>query len=124
MIHILQNIPGLSLLLPILLVIVYSMTNTRFLTFRDSNPLLLDGHVAVAIENEIYESIIADAEAGKTETTVKVIHSSESGNWPHDGLIGEPMAKFFLKYGIVKHEIRVHTQPSDEMNAKYNVPIP
>ena len=123
-IHILQNLPFLSLFLPVLLIIVYSITNTRFLTFQDSNPLLLDGHVAVAIENEIYESIITDAEAGKTETTVKVLHTSESGNWPHDGLIGDPIAKFFLKYGIVDHEIRVHTKPSDEMNAKYNVPIP
>ena len=123
-IYILQTIPFLSVFLPAFLIIVYSMTNTRFLTFRDSNPLLLDGHVAVAIENEIYESIIADAEAGKTETTVKVLHSSESGNWPHDGLIGDPMAKFFLKYGVIKHEIRVHTKPSDEMNEKYNVPVP
>ena len=34
------------------------------------------------------------------------------------------MAQFFLKYGIIDHEIRVHTQPSDEMNVKYGVPVP
>ena len=124
MIIILYHYPACVRILPILLIFVYSMTNTRLLTFQDSNPLRLNGHVAVAIENEIYESIIAAAEAGESEVTVRVIHSSESGNWPHDGLIGEPMAQFFLKYGIIDHEIRVHTQPSDEMNAEYGVPIP
>ena len=111
-------------LLPILLILVYTMINTHSLTFQDSNPLLLDGHVAVAIENEIYEKIIESAKAGETEITVDVIHSSESANWPHDGRIGDPIAKFFYKYGIIDHEIRVHTQPSDEMNMRYHIPVP
>ncbi len=121
---ILKRIPFLSRLLPILLIAVYSFTNTRYLTFQDSNPLLLDGHVAVAIENEIYESIIEAGKAGETEIWVDVIHSSEPGNWPHDGKIGDPIAKFFLKFGIVDHEMRVHTNASDEMNERYLVPVP
>ena len=121
---VLQRIPFLTRFLPMILIIVYTMTNTRFLTFQDSNPLLLNGHVAVAIENEIYESIISAANAGKTEVTVEVIHSNEGGNWPHDGKIGDPIAEFFLKYGIIDHEIRVHTKPSDEMNRRYNIEIP
>ncbi len=121
---VLKSVPFLTRILPILLVVVYTMTNTRFLTFRDSNPLLLDSHVAVAIENEIYESIIIAANAGETEMTVEVIRSNEDGNWPHDGRIGEPIAEFFLKYGIIDHYIRVHTKPSDEMNRRYNIEIP
>ena len=121
---ILQGIPFLVRLLPILLIIVYSMINTRFLTFQDSNPLLLDGHVAVAIENEIYQSIIEAAKAGETEITVNVIHSSEGANWPHDPRVADPIAKLFHKYGIIDHEILVHTQPSDAMNRKYHIPIP
>ncbi len=121
---VLQGIPFLTRFLPILLIFVYSMINTRFLTFQDSNPLLVNGHVAVAIENEIYESIITAAKAGETEVTVEVIHSNEDSNWPHDGKIGDPMAEFFLKFGIVDHEIRVHIEPSEEMNARYHVEIP
>ena len=121
---ILQRVRGAVLLLPIVMIFIYSMTNTRFLTFCDSNPLLLDGHVAVAIENEIYESIIEAAKAGKTEITVDVIHSNEEANWPHDGLIGDPMAEFFLKYGIIDHSIRVHINPSDEINEKYHIKFP
>lgn len=124
MIFIFYHIPAAVRILPILLLIVYSMTNTRFLTFQDSNPLLLDGHIAVAIENEIYESIITAANAGKTEVTIDVILSNEESNWPHDGRIGDPMAEFFLKYGIIDHEIRVHTKPSAEMNKRYHVDVP
>ena len=121
---ILQNFPLAVRLLPFLLVLVYSMINTRFLTFQDSNPLQIDGHVAVAVENEIYETIIEKAKEGKKEITVRVIHSSEDGNWPHNGNIGDPIAQLFLKYGIIDHEIRVHTKPSDEMNSDYGIMIP
>ena len=62
--------------------------------------------------------------AGETEIWVDVIHSSEPGNWPHDGKIGDPIAKFFLKFGIVDHEMRVHVHASDEMNERYLVPVP
>jgi hypothetical protein len=116
--------PKTALLLPILLLFVYSMTNTRFLTFADSNPLELDGHLAVAVENEIYEGIIAAAEAGETEITVAVPVSGEDGNWPHDGNVGKPMAEFFLKYGLIDHEIIVHTQPDEAFNRAFNIPLP
>lgn len=121
---ILNRIPFLVRLLPILLIFIYSVTNTRYLTFRDSNPMLLDGHVAVAIENEIYESIIEAGKAGETEIWVDVIHSAEDGNWPFDGKVCDPIAKFFLKFGIVDHEMRVHVHASDEMNERYLVPVP
>lgn len=116
--------PKASLLLPVLLLFVYSMTNTRFLTFADSNPLELDGHLAAAVENEIYEGIIAAARAGETEISVDVPVSGEEGNWPHDGNIGKPMAEFFLKYGLIDHGIIVHTHPSEDFNRRFNIPLP
>ncbi len=122
--YILLCIPFLARLLPVLLIAVYSFTNTRYLTFQDSNPLLVDGHVAVAIENEIYEAVIEAGKAGETEIWVDVIHTSEDGNWPFDGKVCDPIAKFFLKFGIVDHEMRVHVHASDEMNEKYHIPLP
>ena len=119
-----RRFPRTGLLLPILLVFVFSMTNTRFLTFADSNPLDLDGHLAMAVENEIYESIIRAAEAGETEVTVRVPLSGEETNWPHDGNVGNPIAQFFLKYGIIDHEITVRIQPSEEFNREFHIPLP
>ena len=116
--------PRIALLLPIALLFVYSMTNTRFLTFADSNPLELNGHLAVRVENEIYDSIIRAAENGETEMWVRVPVSGEDGNWPHNGNIGKSMAHFFLKYGIIDHEIYVHTQPSEEFNREFLIPLP
>ena len=116
--------PRTALVLPIVLLFVYSMTNTRFLTFADSNPLELDGHLAAAVENEIYEGIITAAEAGETEITIDVPLSGEETNWPHDGNIGNPIAQFFLKYGLIDHEILVHTNPSEDFNRRFNIPLP
>ncbi len=122
--HLIRRLPKLQLLLPILLVFVFSMINTRFLTFCDSNPLELNGHTAVAVENRIYGSIIEAAEAGETEITIPVPVSGEDGNWPHDGNIGRPIAQFFLKYGLIDHEIMVHVEPSEAFNREFLIPIP
>ena len=121
---VMRSTPFLGRMLPLLLVFVFSMTNTQMRTFCDSNPLLIDGHVAVEIENEMYESIITAAEAGETETTIDVIHSAFGANWPHDGLVGDPIAQLFYKYGIIDHRITVRTNPSDELNARYLLPVP
>lgn len=118
---IVQKIPQSAILLPLLLLFLCSMTNTRYLTFADSNPLLLDGHLAVAVENDIYENIIAAAKAGESEVTVRVPKSNEPANWPHDGLIGDPIAQLFWKYGIIDHEIKVWTEPSEEFNEEFHI---
>ena len=98
------------------------MTNTRFLTFSDSNPLFIDGHIAVAVENDIYQQVIDAAEEGKTEVTVRVPRSWDPiSNWPHDGNVGNPIAQFFLKYGIIDHEINVRIEPSDEVNEQFHI---
>ena len=120
--HILRRVPAADLALPIAIVFTCTMINTRFLTFADSNPLFVDGHVAVAVENEIYDQVIRAAEAGKTEVTVRVPRSWDPiANWPHNGNIGNPIAQFFLKYGIVDHEINVKTEPSDAFNEEFHI---
>ncbi|MBR4473009.1 MAG: hypothetical protein IKS55_05180 [Oscillospiraceae bacterium] len=120
----LRRWPRAALLLPLLLLFVYSVTNTAYLTFADSNPLELDGHQAVAVENRIYESIIDAAEAGETEIWIDVPISGDQGNWPHNGNIGKPMGHFFLKYGIIDHEMIVHVHRSEDFNREFLIPLP
>ena len=120
--HILRRVPAGDLTLPIAIVVTCTMINTRFLTFADSNPLFVDGHVAVAVENEIYDQVIRAAEEGETEVTVRVPRSWDpTANWPHNENIGNPIAQFFLKYGIIDHEINVKTEPSDAFNEEFHI---
>ena len=115
--------PGAAALLPLAVVFCFSMTNTRMLTFADSNPLFIDGHTALAVQNCIYGQIIDAARAGKSEVTVLVPQSGETvSNWPHDGTIAEPMVKFFLKYGLIDHDITVQIVPSAEVNRQFHIP--
>ena len=58
------------------------------------------------------------------EIMIDVPLSGEESNWPHDGNIGDPMAEFFLKYGIIDHEILVHTHPSEDFNCAFHIPLP
>ncbi len=115
--------PAAASLLPLAIVFCFTMTNTRMLTFADSNPLFVDGHVAAALENSIYGQIIDAAKAGETEVTVLVPESGETvSNWPHDGTIAEPMVNFFLKFGLIDHEIAVQIVPSAEVNRQFHIP--
>ena len=83
----------------------------------------MDGQLAVEMEDEIYQQIIAAANNGETEVTVMVPLSNEPANWPHDGLIGDPIAQLFWKYRLIDHEIKVVVEPSTEINLKYHLPI-
>ena len=117
----LQQLPRLAVLLPIALLFVFSMTCTRYRTFADINSVNIHGQAAVALEDEIYQSIITAAEEGKWDVGVRVPKYNEVSNWPHDGNIGAPIAELFLKYGIIDHEIYVWTDPTEELNLKYGI---
>ncbi len=117
----LQHMPRFAVLMPIVLLFVFSMTCTRFRTFSDSNPVNIHGQVAVALEDEIYQSIITAAEEGRWDVGVQVPKYQEDGNWPHDGNIGAPIAELFLKYGIIDHPVYVWTDPTEEINLKYGI---
>ena len=117
----LQQAPRLAVLLPIALLFVFSMTDTRYRTFADTNSVNIHGQAAVALEDEIYQSIITAAEEGKWDVGVRVPKYNEESNWPHDGNIGAPIAELFLKYGIIDHEIYVWTDPTEELNLKYGI---
>lgn len=117
----LQQAPRLAVLLPIALLFVFSMTDTRYRTFADTNSVNIHGQAAVALEDEIYQSIITAAEEGKWDVGVRVPKYNEDSNWPHDGNIGAPIAELFLKYGIIDHEIYVWTDPTEELNLKYGI---
>lgn len=121
--EIMQYNKKLEVFFPIAILFVLSMINTRSLTFSDSNPLLMDGQLAVEMEDEIYQQIIAAANNGEAEVTVMVPLSNEPANWPHDGLIGDPIAQLFWKYRLIDHEIKVVVEPSTEINLKYHLPI-
>lgn len=117
----LQQLPRLAVLLPIALLFVFSMTDTRYRTFADTNSVNIHGQAAVALEDEIYQSIITAAEEGRWDVGVRVPKYNEESNWPHDGNIGAPIAELFLKYGIIDHEIYVWTDPTEELNLKYGI---
>ena len=116
-----KRLPKLSVFLPVFLLLVFSVSCSWERTYADSNPVNINGHAAVALENEIYESIIRAAEEGRGDVGVPVPKYNESGNWPHDGNIGAPIAQMFLKYGIIDHDIFVWIDPSEEINAKYGI---
>ena len=117
----LQTVPKLGTMIPIVLLFVFSMTCTRYRTFADSNSIGIHGQAAVALEDEIYQSIITAAEEGRRDVGVQVPKYNEYSNWPHDGNIGAPIADLFLKYGIIDHEIFVWTSPNEDVNIKYGI---
>ncbi len=119
-----ESVTWTGMLLPVALLVMFGFTNTRFLTFADSNPLNMNGNAAKKMQNEIYESIITAANNGESEIYVPAPMSNQPGNWPHINNVGNLMAEYFLKYGIIDRKIDAWIVPSEEINTRYGITFP
>ena len=123
--QLLRQASRLALLLPLVLIVVLSMTNTEGRTFADSNPMDLNGILLQEIENDIGEQILAAARGGRDEVSVEVLRSADDwANWPHNPAIGNAFSSIFLKFGLIGRPVSVTVVPSDAYNARFGVPLP
>ena len=117
--------PRLAVLLPLAVLVSFSLTNTDVRTFADSNPMQLNGKLVAAVENDICEQILTAARAGEESVTVEVLRSGDlSANWPHNPYIGNVFASIFLKFGLIDRPITVVSVPSEALNARYGLTFP
>ena len=113
------------MLLPLAVLVSFSLTNTDVRTFADSNPMQLNGKLVAAVENDICEQILTAARAGEESVTVEVLRSGDlSANWPHNPYIGNVFASIFLKFGLIDRPITVVSVPSEALNARYGLTFP
>ncbi len=123
--ELLRRFPQLAALLPVVLVVSLSMTNSAGRTYADANPMGLNGRLVAVIENEMEAQIRAAVAAGEETCTVEVLRSDDDwANWPQNDYVGDALAACLYKYGLIERLIPVEAVPSDAYNLRYGVPLP
>ncbi len=118
-----RRFPRATLLLPLMLVIIYSGTNSSRRTFLDSNDIQASAQLCTALDNAILEQVLAAERAGQTQVQVLVPDFGGS-NWPLTDTMGHFVAASLHKYGLTETLMEIRIVPDQIMNAQFHVPEP
>ncbi len=110
--------------LPLLLVILYSLTNTGLRTFMESNDLYAPAWVCTALSEELVEQIRTADRAGEDTVTIRVFDSGSEDNWPQTLYMGPRIAAALYKHGVTEKLMTVYVVRDPELNRRYHVAEP
>jgi hypothetical protein len=107
--------------LPLLLIVLFSITNTGLRTFMESNDLYAPAQVCTALDNAIIEQVTSADKAGEEEVTVYVFDSGSEDNWPHTLYIGPRIAASLYKHGVTQKLMTIHIVKDISVNESLHV---
>ena len=111
----------LLVLLPLLLLVLYSVTDTQSRTFADSNDILAPAKVCMALDQNILDQVLAAEAAGEEQVTVHVFVSGGEDNWPHSIYLGDRVAASLYKHGLTSHLMEIRVLPDLQVNETFHV---
>lgn len=122
--YILQRMPKLLLILPILLCVLISETDTKDKTFQESNVGNIDSAICADISRDLIEQVTAACAAGETEMTLYVPLWDSEDNWPHALQLMDRIRYALYAHRVIVHPIFITAVSSVEKNQQFNLPIP
>lgn len=111
----------LLVLLPLLLLVLYSVTDTQSRTFADSNDILAPAKVCTALDQNILDQVLAAEAAGEEQVTVHVFVSGSDDNWPHSVYLGDRVAASLYKHGLTSRLMEIEILPDPQVNQSFHV---
>lgn len=103
----LQKQPKLLMVLPILLCVLLSETNTKGHTFRESNMENLSPDLCAGISRSLVEQVVHADQQGKTEMELHVPKWESGDNWPHATVLMHRISYPLYEHGIISRPITV-----------------
>lgn len=122
--YVVQKQPKVLLVLPILLCVLISETDTREKTFQESNMANLDPAVCADISRGLIAQAVAANEEGLKEMTLSVPLWESEDNWPHAVQLMDRMRHALYAHRIINYPIDMSIEPSEEVNELYNLQTP
>lgn len=122
--YVIQQSPKLLLLLPILLCVLISETDTREKTFQESNIGNVDSSICADISRDLIGQVTAACEAGESEMTLYVPVWDSDDNWPHALQLMERIGYTLYTHRVIDYPIPITVEASEEKNVQFNLPIP
>ena len=113
--QLLKTKPQVMTVLPILLCVLLSATNTKGKTFRESNMENLPPAVCAGISRSLVEQVVAADQQGKTETDLIVPKWDSEDNWPHATVLIHRVSYPLYEHGIAQRPIALNPVPGYEV---------
>ena len=110
----------LLLVLPLLLLVLFSVTDTWGRTFLDCNDILAPAELCTALDQSVVDQVLAAQERGETRVTVKVLDLGGGDNWPQTLYMGNRVAVSLYKHGVTQRLMEIEIQPDKSVNARFH----
>lgn len=114
----------LVLLLPLLLLILFSATDTRGRTFLDSNDILAPAELCTDLDQALVDQVLEAQARGESSVTLHVPDYGGGDNWPHAVYLGERMAASLYKHGLTRELMQIEILPDPALNRQFALPEP
>ena len=108
--------------LPLILMILFSETNTVYRTFLESNDMQMPAEICTALNEDIIEQIVAAEKLGEYQVNVNVFVNGTGDNWPHTTYMGGRVATSLYKHGVTGTLMDVQIVPDPEVNKRFHIP--
>ena len=112
----------LFLLLPLLLLILYSATDTRCRTFLDSNEILAPAELCTELDQALVDQVLEAEARGERSMILHVPDYGEGDNWPHAVYLGGRMAASLYKHGLTRELMQIEILPDPALNEQFGLP--
>lgn len=119
-----QKLPKTLMILPILLCILVSETDTKEKTFQESNMGNLDPAICADISRDLLQQVSTACEAGQTEMDLYVPLWDTEDNWPHATQLMDRMRYALYAHKIIGYPIDITIVPSEKVNQSFHLDIP
>lgn len=122
--YVVQKQPKVLILLPLLLCILISETDTKEKTFLESNMGNLDPAICADISRDFLKQVNATCDAGQAEMDLYVPLWDTGDNWPHAVQLMGRMQHALYAHRIVGYPIDITIVPSEDVNQRFHLESP
>lgn len=122
--YVVQKHPKVLIVLPIVLCVLVSETDTKEKTFQESNMGNLDPGICADISRDLLDQVTAANEAGLREMTLYVPLWDTEDNWPHATQLMNRMRHALYAHGIIDYPIDMTVVPSETVNERNKLESP
>ncbi|MDO5444945.1 MAG: hypothetical protein Q4F31_04920 [Eubacteriales bacterium] len=119
-----EHFSSISVFLPFIFCLLVSLTNTSYVTFLDSNDILVDGDRCIEIGEDLIAQFQAAEKEGLTEFDLHVLDTKggeDSDNWPHTYYMKDRISLTLNKHGLVSEYIECTVCPDESFNEKHGI---
>ena len=113
----LKQYKSINIILPVLLLIIFTSAFNGNKTFLNSNQLNLEYKTCKQLNEYLIQQIVESDEKHLEEMTLKTpVYTNQEDNWPHAVYFGDRISKTLYQHGVISRPIQITISPSKEVN--------